>query len=311
MIIYTDDLQYARYALGKRLDFRPFDADREPDRYRTLIKRLFETSPVYRADDNTPGFWKYFFIVKKSGCSHYDLVSEGCRENIPIPDGSLLLAGSGGSFHGFKGRPWTGLEGNIHLVTYFEPNCELEQVAVSLTVLATVSVVQTIDRIDGFNGRSGIKWINDILIDNSKVAGVLAFTQAEGSSITAAALGIGLNVEKTPPILNSDFVPKAGSIKQFTPQSDEIEFHHILDNLILGLGKNLRLLLSGKYHELIDQYRRRSVIIGKNVVIRPDTDDVELKILCSGRVLAIGDDLGLRIEGVPQPVLTGRLVLIP
>ena len=311
MIIYTDDLQYACYALGKRLDFRPFDADREPDRYRTLIKRLFETNPVYRADDDTPGFWKYFFIVKKSGCSHYDLVSEGCRENIPIPDGSLFLAGSGGSFHGFKGRPWAGLEGNIHLVTYFEPNCELEQVAVSLTVLATVSLVQTIDRIEGFNGRSAIKWINDILINDSKIAGVLAFTQAEGNNITAAALGIGLNVEKTPQIPNSDFVPKAGSIRQFAPQSGGAEFHHILAGLILNLDKNIRLLLAGKYNELIDQYRRRSIIIGKKVAIRPDTDDIEKKILCSGRVLAIGDDLHLQIEGVPQPVSAGRLVLIP
>ncbi|MEW5924926.1 MAG: biotin--[acetyl-CoA-carboxylase] ligase [Candidatus Zixiibacteriota bacterium] len=311
MIIYTDNLQYARCALVNSPDFRPFDANREPDQYRALIARLFEANVIYRAEDNTSGFWKHLFIVKRAICSHYDLVSEFCRENIPVPDGSLFLAGSGGNFHGFKGRPWAGLEGNIHLVTYFEPNCVLEQVAVSLTVLATVSVVQTIDMIKSLKGQSGIKWINDILINDSKVAGVLAFTQAEGNSITAAAVGIGLNVEKTPQIPISDFVPKAGSIHQFENRSEETKFSHVLDNLILTLDRNTRLLLTGKYNELIDQYRRRSVIIGKNVAIRPDTDDDEKKVLYTGRVLAIGDDLRLQIEGVPQPVSAGRLVLIP
>ncbi|PKK84900.1 MAG: hypothetical protein CVT49_01730 [candidate division Zixibacteria bacterium HGW-Zixibacteria-1] len=310
MIVYTDDIQYAEYVLGESLSFQRVEIGSEPVVYHRLLGKLFESKTFFRVEYGLSTFWKYLFIVKVASCSHYDLVSEFCRENVPIPDGSLFLADSGGGFHGFKGRPWAGLAGNIHLVAYFEPNRVIEQIAVSLTVLATVSVVETIDTIESLAGRAEIKWINDVLIDNSKVAGVLAFTQAEGDIITAAAVGIGLNVEKTPHIPVSDFVPRAGSVWQFEPNPGKARFNYIFANLILALERNIENLLFGKYCRLIDQYRRRSAIIGKKVVIRPDTDDAEDDEICSGRVLAIGDDLYLHLEGVSRPVSTGRLVLI-
>ena len=311
MKVFADHIEFTQKLLRNPTPFTPIDHSAIKSELHPLFNRLFGSGHIYICDVESPSIWTNLFVVRNASISHYDMVSEFCRDNIPIPDGSLFMAGAGGRFHGFKGRAWAGLEGNIHLVTYIEPNRPIEQVAVSLTVTSTVSVVQTIDMIENRDKQAGIKWINDILIDDAKIGGVLAFTQAESNKITSAAVGIGLNVETIPLIERSDFVPRAGSVSHFFPDSKGSDLCSVFNNLIVRLGENLQLLLAGNYDELIKLYRSRSVIIGRQVEIRSDTNDPESGYICSGRVVNIGDDLGLHIEGVSGPVLSGRLVLIP
>ena len=39
------------------------------------------------------------------------------------------------------------------------------------------AVVDALDAVPGLEGRARIKWVNDILIGDAKVAGILAYTQ--------------------------------------------------------------------------------------------------------------------------------------
>ncbi|HDL02921.1 MAG TPA: hypothetical protein ENH25_02170 [candidate division Zixibacteria bacterium] len=310
MKVYTDNINFAQKLLKKSIAPELIDSKSIKSEFHPLFNRLFGSGNIYFCEVESLPIWTNLFIIQHAALSHYDLVSEFCRDNKPIPDGSLFMAGAGERFHGFKGRAWAGLLGNIHLVAYIEPRQPIEHISVSLTVTSAVSVVQTIDMIKNGDINAGIKWINDILIGDAKVGGVLAFTQAEGDMITAAAIGIGLNVEAVPQIEKSDFVPRAGSIGQFFSDSEAVGLNNVFGNLIIRLGENIQLLLTGNYGRLIELYRSRSVIIGRQVEIRPDTNDLEEGNIYSGRVITIGDDLGLYLEGVPESVLSGRLVLL-
>ena len=83
--------------------------------------------------------------------------------------------------------------------------------------------MDTIDTIPELSGKAGIKWVNDVLIDGAKVSGVLAYTQQEGDNVTAATLGIGLNLKTTPRIDPSPFVPRAASLTDFCPNREYCE----------------------------------------------------------------------------------------
>jgi hypothetical protein len=69
-------------------------------------------------------------------------------------------------------------------------------------------------------------------------------------------------------------------------------------------------MLEGKCKELLDSYRKRSLVIGQCVKILSDTPGKEQEEIASGIVKDIGDNLELILEGEKNPVTKGRLILI-
>jgi len=275
-----------------------------------LIHRLYGDKSVYRSASRVPGRWQYAFFVKSAPSSHFDLLVELSQGGFPLPEGILCIAGSGRHFHGQKGRPWTAQEGNIHLSIYFSPGKKIDHYHAGLPVLSAVSIVQTIDTIEDLKGLAKIKWVNDVQIQGAKVAGFLVHTHSVQDRITSVILGIGLNVEKTPHVTSDDFVPKVGSLKEFLPSHSAVSRKKILEHLLESLDKNYALLLDGQYKKLLDFYRKRSLVIGREVQIFSDIPNKKHLSISSGTVEQIGNNLELWMEGQKKPVTDGRLVLI-
>lgn len=174
---------------------------------------------------------------------------------------------------------------------------------------AAASLIETIDRINGLHGRAGIKWVNDILIEERKIAGFLVYTISNEDIITAAVLGIGLNVEKTPEVPPDPFVPRAASLGSFVSDPSFCNLKNVLKLLLLRLSENYDLLLDGQHDRLLDIYRKRSLVIGRNArILSGHSDGIEKKI-ASGRVIGIGDNLELIFDGRDKPVIRGRMIL--
>lgn len=91
-------------------------------------------------------------------------------------------------------------------------------------------------------GKVEIKWPNDILVNQRKVAGILIENVLEGRLIANSIIGVGLNVnQNTFPIFNR----VATSIKSLTGESYDLE-------------KELNLLL-GSLQRAFEEYRRYGV----------------------------------------------------
>ena len=66
---------------------------------------------------------------------------------------------------------------------------------IGLSLVAGISVVQTIKSIQSIDDNSiGLKWPNDVLIDNKKVAGILAESFGEANGSSKLIIGFGLNI---------------------------------------------------------------------------------------------------------------------
>jgi BirA family biotin operon repressor/biotin-[acetyl-CoA-carboxylase] ligase len=248
-------------------------------------------------------------MVKHAAKSHFDVLKNLCKENISLPHALLCLAGSGDKFHGFKNRPWVSLPGNIHLVAYLSPNQPVTNYGAGFIILTAVSVVQAIDDINDLKGKAGIKWINDVLINNHKICGVLAYSQSEGDNITGAVLGIGLNVEKAPLIESTPFVPRIACLKELS-NSEACTKDYIFGRLLYHLNHNYQLLIEGQFNELLEFYRKRSLIIGRKVEIHHDSPKSHKADIITGTVDGIGENLELFLEGEREPISDGRLVLL-
>lgn len=309
MIIYTDDTAYAEEIFTVEEAWQPGNGDLVEPAVRRLMGELYNREILYKTACTAGGRWNYAFAVKNATGSQYDLLVGLHQEGVRLPDGIICLAGSGQEFHGQRGRPWSALEGNIHLSISLAPLAPIERFHIGFSILAAVALIEALDRFEGLRGTAAIKWVNDLLIDGAKVAGFLAHTTSIEKQVTAAVLGIGLNVETTPVLPADRFVPQAASLRDFIPDvsqcNQRVALHYILETLQSNYGE----LLGGGYLTLLDRYRKRSLIVGRKVRIFADSPSGSEREIAAGRVVNIGENLELYLDSSPDPVTKGRLIL--
>ncbi len=310
MIITTDNTGYAEKLFNIQNNWNPekpsdFDGDLQ-----ILAKRLFKDSKLFNTTPSEKCNWSHAFVADYASNSQFDLLIRLIREGCDLPDGLLCLARSGRKFHGLKGRPWQTLEGNLHLTLLWTPCKSIRNFYTGFQILAAVSLIETIDMLKGFKNTAQIKWVNDIWIDGCKVAGFLVHTMSAGDSVSDVILGIGFNVEKSPDLPADDYVPGAACLSDFAADPSACRVDRVLALILQRLSVNYELLLSGEYGRLLEIYRERSLIIGREVRIMTDPEGEKPEETACGRVEKIGEFLELYIEGYTKPVTQGRLIII-
>jgi BirA family biotin operon repressor/biotin-[acetyl-CoA-carboxylase] ligase len=235
---------------------------------------------------------------------------ELARGRRRLPDRLACIAGSGDGFHGFKGRPWSAAPGNLHATFHLTPNKTVERFDTAFTVLAALAVVDAVDAVPGLSGRARIKWVNDVLVDDAKVAGILSYTQTRNQTVSDAVLGIGLNVETAPRVERTLFVPSVAALRDVAGATAPVTQRGVLHHLLDAVGRNYRTVLDGGYGALLERYRDRSCIVGSRVAVCEEGSEDDPEVLIQGRVAALGEGLELYFEGREEPVSRGRLMLM-
>ncbi len=201
------------------------------------------------------------------------------------------------------------MAGNLHLSVFLAPGRPIERFEVAFTVLAALSVTEALDAVPGMEGRAGIKWVNDIVVTGAKLAGVLAYTQTQEQRVNAAVLGMGVNVETAPQVEPTPFVPAVTSLRKVVPGAPTHSLAMVHLGLLEALERNYRLLMEEGYPPLLDRYRARSVILGREVSVCSEAADALPEVVAHGKVRAIGEGLEIFMEGQETPVTGGRMIL--
>lgn len=307
MIVYTDSQRLLTMYFGTEVvsDMGPNDSEEED--LKDARRLFFEGRPHFGRKVADMCFWRQAFVVERARMSQYDLLVEMSRKGASLPDRLICLADSGRRFHGQRGRRWSTLGGNIHLSIHLTPSCSIPHFGTGFSILAAVSLVEAVDGLPEFRGRTAIKWVNDIWLDGAKIAGFLAYTQSREHQVDRAVLGIGLNVKKTPKVKGDVYVPRTSSlwdasgIKTKPPPAD------VLNGLLRALERNYFALLDGRYEDLLQFYRERCLIIGREITLYSDSGENLPQKIASGKVSAIGPHLELFLEGHRKPFTNGRL----
>lgn len=309
MLVYTDKIQFAEQFLAEKIRWQIVSQSKLDENVRSLSSALLPPDTVYRGILDSNYLWQYIFFLEHAADSQFDVLVNLSRQGFELPHGVLCIAGSSKKFHGFQNRPWVSVNGNIHLSAFLKPQQRVAHFGVGFTILSAVSVLQALDSIDGLAKQSMVKWVNDILIGNAKVGGVLACTQTQGNKVTGAVLGIGLNVGTKPEVEPTPFVPEVAALREFVQNAALCNRSIVLRRLIRYMDQNYRILVTGHFDRLLEFYRDRSFIIGKKVSVFTDRPDGQSKEIISGRVESVGENLELIFEGVDTPVSRGRLAL--
>jgi biotin-[acetyl-CoA-carboxylase] ligase BirA-like protein len=309
MNVCTDSLRFAEQWFPSSPRWESGLPDWVPEEFRHVVLRLLSRSTIATASVDLHEPWRHMVLVEHAMRSQFDVLVSMLRDGLALPDGLICLAGSGEGLHGQRGRAWAALPGNIHFSVFLSPGRQLNDIATGLNVLPAVSLVQLLDSIPGFENRAEIKWINDIVVDESKLAGFLLHTQSCEGKVTGAVIGIGLNVEAIPPVAPTMFVPSVTALRNLVQDPRVCSLPVIFHRLLHILAQNFEKLLTGRATELLEFYRERSLVIGRHVEVYADVQGDTLQRSAGGRVVSIGDRLELILAGEDRPVFGGRLVM--
>lgn len=155
-----------------------------------------------------------------------------------------------------------------------------------ITVAAAVATVKAIE--STAHVKPEIKWVNDILLDNRKIAGILTegVVNPKTGKIDACIIGIGINCF-------TEFFPE---FKRNTPGSIGTSSAFTRNELIASIANKLYALLEkGDGDEIIAQYRSMCSTIGKEITIyRRYNDSAEKGI--KAKAIDIARNGGLLVE---------------
>lgn len=107
-----------------------------------------------------------------------------------IGEGVVVLCDEQTEGRGRQGRKWfASPDSSILMSVVLRPTPgQLPQI----NMLGSLSIVHTIEKVAGI--KSSVKWPNDVLIGQRKVAGILMENVFEGEALQAAIVGVGINV---------------------------------------------------------------------------------------------------------------------
>lgn len=102
---------------------------------------------------------------------------------------------------GTKGRDWNSLEGNLHASILLQTGLDIKKNSqLSFLVANTVfEVINHLAREKAIKFDIKLKWPNDVLVDDKKIAGIL-LESVSLKNKNYVVIGIGVNIDKVPDI---------------------------------------------------------------------------------------------------------------
>ena len=148
--------------------------------------------------------WLALDVVPSTGSTNADLLARAA--DPASPEGQVLVAEEQTAGRGRLGRSWSSVPGaSLTFSVLLRPAAVPAARRGWLTLLAGVAVASAVRSVAGVD--AVLKWPNDVLAGDRKLAGILAEQSPDGSAVV---IGTGLNVAAAPgelPVSATGLVP--------------------------------------------------------------------------------------------------------
>ena len=203
-------------------------------------------------------------------------------------DHTVIVASSQTAGRGRLGRAFYSPDGSgLYLSIIYAPKEKIESPAL-LTATAAVGVCRAL--LSVYEADAKIKWVNDIFMRGKKVSGILTegLTDFERGGISCAVVGIGVNIApQNFPRAIADVATSVLEDKDADTKRSALAAAIVNDVLsIYDSGKK-------GFACAMEEYRERSMLTGKTVIVHPVVDGAEAY---EAEVLDVGEDAKLIVK---------------
>ncbi len=235
--------------------------------------------------------------VEKTGSTNADLIAmaqQGAASQ------TVLAADYQFSGKGRRGRSWGAAPGSSLLFSVLvRPRLDPEAAHLVTTALA-LSAVEACDALAGV--RPGLKWPNDLVVGDRKLAGVLAESMVTGNRLEAVIVGMGINVRTgAAPVETVDTAVSLEDLCGSEVDRSELlaeilgRFSHWMNGIDKPNGQTA--LMAAARQESATLGRRVSVELADGAVLEGLAEDLDQRgalVLAGNRRVVVGDVVHLR-----------------
>ena len=224
----------------------------------------------------------------------------------------VLLAEEQSAGRGRRGRSFYSPEGvGLYLSLLLHPEAGPEE-GTMLTTLTAAAAAKALETLSGEPVQ--IKWVNDVWMRGKKISGILTEGSAslEEGKLEYVIVGIGINIYEPPGGFPEEIREVAGAV--FT---DSIPRENLRNSLAAEFLKNFM----GYYQafparDYLEEYRKRSFIIGKRIRIIPSGASLDAGEEGRRPALALGIDSQCRLQvryedGTEELLSSGEISIRP
>lgn len=188
------------------------------------------------------------------------------KQNLAsLEDKTIIIANNQTFGRGRFDRAWIDLgEDNLFLSFVLKPSDIFKDVYANLTQYLSVILCNVLEE---YGLTPSIKWPNDVLIDEKKIAGILSETVMQGNKFNGLVLGIGVNLnsERSNLSLVKD--------KKITALNIELDREHVdkklfYEKLVNEFFKNYDNFLEHGFALIKAEYISKCNFLGKQVSVQ-------------------------------------------
>lgn len=179
-------------------------------------------------------------------------------------EGKVVIAKKQTAGRGRQGRSFLSEnDGGIYMSLLLKPTELRAENSYLITTGVAVAICNALEKV--FSVSAKIKWVNDIYLNDKKIAGILteAGFDMESGGIDYAVVGIGINL----------FAPKDGFAEEIKPIASSVfesnkEISNAKNRLIASILEEFwKIYKSENKAEMLSQYKSRSCLIGRKITI--------------------------------------------
>lgn len=215
------------------------------------------------------------------------------------PEGTVVIAESQSKGRGRRGKKWISPTGGAWMSVILRPDT-LPINAPQLTFTAGVAAAKTLK--DEYGLDVGIKWPNDILIDNKKVCGILTEISTEIDAIDYMVMGIGIDVNIDLGSFPPELKDTATSIKRELHDGD-VPRMILVQKFLENFEDSYNEFNKGNFHSILNKWRKYSQTIGSRVEVKTGTKIIK------GEAVGVNSDGALIVElnnGSLEKIISGE-----
>jgi len=251
--------------------------------------RLLDSPDLLHAEDlvsrmPSPGVIGRDIHVFQETTSTNDIVEKLARDGAK--EGVVVFAESQTKGRGRLGRNWVSPVGKgLWFSVLLRPNLRPQQ-ATQLTVASATALRRAIEAETGL--ATQIKWPNDIVVRQLKVAGILTELSAEPDRVLHLILGIGIDVNLAEDDFPANLRRQATSLMLESSRAwDRAE---LAARVLQELDADYSRIRTGSFQDVAEEWQSHCITLGREVTITMGTRQIR------GRAESLDDDGALIVR---------------
>ena len=195
---------------------------------------------------------------------------------------------------GRRGNKWISPKGNIYISFLIKYDLSIENHFL-FSALTANSIIKFLNKY--IDKKIYIKWPNDIIINNQKIAGIMTEIFQHNNS-QYIIIGAGINILTAPKIIDY----QTCSLKNY---KDNFNYEDVLVNFIESYCNEFKMMTNKNYDQILNLFKNKMSHFGSKInILLPNGDIIKVFL----KNLNLDGSLLVEFDGKEESIFSGRII---